>query len=66
MFPTVEGIVAFDHIGTFVPQLSIGTHLSKSLLPACPTNLNQGRPELIMSLVSQLVLPLMGRISLPE
>ena len=53
-----EGIVALLQIPQYVPQLNSGGQLSRSFEPACPENLNQGLPELIMSLVSQLV-PLM-------
>ena len=51
--PIADGIVLLLQIGTTVPQLNFGGQLLSSLVPAFPENLNQGRPELIMSIVSQ-------------
>ena len=64
--PIANGIVLLLQSATPVPQLNFGGQLLSSLVPALPENLNQGRPELIISVVSQFGCPLIGLIQLPE
>ena len=64
--PIANRIVLLLQISTPVPQLNFGGQLLSSLVPALLENLNQGRPELIISVESQFGCPLIGLIQLPE
>ena len=58
--PIAVGILALLHKVALVPHLYPGIQWSSRWFPACPENLNQGLPSLIMRVGSQLGLPLIG------